>query len=79
MSSLAQAGAGAADLGLLLERHSKELEEHKLTDLAYSDRALRSGSERIRLVIPALSAAGKTCRLRTASGHPVIRLGIALC
>jgi hypothetical protein len=29
------------------------LEEHKLTDLAYSDRALRSGSERIRLVIHA--------------------------
>jgi ATP-dependent helicase/nuclease subunit B len=35
MSSIAQAGASAADLGMFLERYAKELEEHKLTDLAY--------------------------------------------
>ena len=35
ISSLAQAGVVAADLGLFLERYAKELEEHELTDLAY--------------------------------------------
>ena len=35
MSSLAQAGVAAADLGLFLERYAKELEERKLTDLAF--------------------------------------------
>jgi len=35
MSSLKQAGAGAADLAIFLECYAKELEEHRLTDLAY--------------------------------------------
>jgi ATP-dependent helicase/nuclease subunit B len=34
MSSLAQGGAGGADLSLFLECYAKELEEHQLTDLA---------------------------------------------